>query len=270
MAETAFWKHPPADLLAELNATKDGLRSSEAARRLQRYGNNDAATTKRTRPWRRLVRRLGNPLIIVLLLASALSAATGDLTARLAIRPYPTALVERVTLADGKAYSLRPIRPEDASGIIDLFRRLMPEDIRMRFFAPLKQLSPVMLARLTQLDYDREMALLLCDAAPTAAAPEIHGVVRLSADPDNETAEFAIIARSDLKSHGIGHFLMDRIIAYARSRGIRTVHGDVLRENALMLKFCRDLSFSLRPLPEDAEIIRATLNLFSASTQSAH
>jgi acetyltransferase len=196
--------------------------------------------------------------------------ATGDLTARLAIRPYPTALVERVTLADGKAYSLRPIRPEDASGIIDLFRRLMPEDIRMRFFAPLKQLSPVMLARLTQLDYDREMALLLCDAAPTAAAPEIHGVVRLSADPDNETAEFAIIVRSDLKSHGIGHFLMERIIAYARSRGIRTVHGDVLRENALMLKFCRDLSFSLRPLPEDAEIIRATLNLFSTSTQSAH
>jgi Mg2+-importing ATPase len=80
MAETAFWKHPPADLLAELNATKDGLSSSEAARRLQRYGNNDAAATKRTRPWRRLVRRLGNPLIIVLLLASALFAATGDFT----------------------------------------------------------------------------------------------------------------------------------------------------------------------------------------------
>jgi len=188
-------------------------------------------------------------------------AASGDPTARLAIRPYPSALVERVVLPGGHTYQLRPIRPEDAASIVALFRHLEPEDIRMRFFAPLTELSPVLLARLTQLDYDREMALLLCDDADEGATPEIVSVVRLAADPDNEHAEFAVVVRSDRKGHGLGHFMMTRLIAYARGRGIRSLRGDVLRENRLMLDLCRDLGFELTPLAEDAEIVRATLEL---------
>jgi acetyltransferase len=194
--------------------------------------------------------------------------ASGDPTARLAIRPYPSALAEPVVLPDGHAYRLRPIRPEDASAIVTFFRHLEPEDVRMRFFAPLTELSPALLARLTQLDYDREMALLLCDAVGADTAPEIAGVVRLAADPDNEQAEFAVTVRSDKKGHGIGYFLMERIIAYARGRGIRSLRGDVLRENHLMLELCRDLGFALAALPEDAEIVRATLDLTAASASA--
>jgi acetyltransferase len=187
--------------------------------------------------------------------------ATGNPTARLAIRPYPGALAERVVLPDGRAYQLRPIRPEDAPAIVAMFRNLESEDVRMRFFAPIAELGPALLARLTQLDYDREMALLLCDAATDGATPAIAGVVRLAADPDNDQAEFAVIVRSDQKGRGMGHFLMERIIAYARSRGIRSLRGDVLRENRPMLDLCRDLGFALTALPEDAEIVRASLNL---------
>lgn len=194
--------------------------------------------------------------------------ASGDPAARLAIRPYPTALVEHVMLPDGHAYQLRPIRPEDAPAILAMFRHLEPEDIRMRFFASIAELSPALLARLTQLDYDREMALLLMDSGADGAVSDILGVVRLAADPDNEQAEFAITVRSDRKGHGIGYFLMQRIIAYARSRGIGSLRGDVLRENRLMLELCRDLGFILEPLPEDADIIRATLSLATAAAHA--
>jgi len=191
-------------------------------------------------------------------------AVSGDPAARLAIRPYPTALVEHVVLPDGQAYQLRPIRPEDAPAIQVMFRRLESEDIRMRFFAPIAELSPALLARLTQLDYDREMALLLTESDGGTAPGDLVGVVRLAADPDNEQAEFAITVRSDRKGHGIGYFLMQRIITYARSRGIASLRGDVLRENRLMLDLCRDLGFVLEPLPEDPEIVRATLGLVAA------
>ena len=188
-----------------------------------------------------------------------IKAASGDPAERLAIRPYPTALVERVMLSDGQAYQLRPIRPEDAPAIQAMFRRLESEDIRMRFFAPITEVSPALLARLTQLDYDREMALLLTESGGDGMAAGLVGVVRLAADPDNEQAEFAITVRSDRKGHGIGYFLMQRIIAYARSRGITSLRGDVLHDNRLMLDLCRDLGFVLESLPEDAEIVRATL-----------
>lgn len=187
--------------------------------------------------------------------------AKGDPAARFAIRPYPSGLVESVTLEGGKTCTLRPIRPEDASAIEAFFRALSSEDVRLRFFAPLTQLSPTLLARLTQLDYEREMALLLSTAGGPDGAPEIYGVVRLSADPNNEKAEFAITVRSDLKGHGIGRLLMKHLIAYARSRALRVLQGDVLRENRLMLELCRELGFEARPLLEDANIIRVTMPL---------
>jgi len=166
-----------------------------------------------------------------------------------------------VTLASGEICTLRPMRPDDAPAAVAFFRRLSKEDVRLRFFAPLTQLSPALLARLTQLDYERDMALLLCAAGKPEGVPEIYGVVRLSADANNENAEFAIIVRSDLKGHGIGRLLMKHLIEYARSRGLQTLTGDVLRENRLMLEFCRELGFEVQSRPEAGEIARVTLPL---------
>lgn len=211
-----------------------------------------------------------NPLLAAVDRVIALDArirvkpAKGDPVARFAIRPYPSALIETVTLESGETCVLRPMRPEDASTIEAFFRRLSNEDVRLRFFAPLTQLSPTLLARLTQLDYEREMALLLSSTGAPESGPEIYGVVRLSADPNNDKAEFAVTVRSDLKGHGIGRLLMRHLIEYARSRALRALTGDVLRENRMMLELCRELGFEMRPLLEDDGIMRVTLALAQA------
>src|SRR5690606_31212039 len=115
--------------------------------------------------------------------------------ARLAICPYPAELEEEVTLANGRTFLLRPVRAEDAPAFHRGFARLDPGDIRMRFFAPMGRLSPEITERLTQIDYDREMALVA--VAPGEGEPEeVFGVVRIIADPDNRRAEYAIIVDS--------------------------------------------------------------------------
>ena len=181
--------------------------------------------------------------------------------ARLAIRPYPRELETRVEFAKIGALRLRPVRPEDEPAFHRAFERLSPEDIRMRFFAPLRRLSHEMAARLTQIDYDREMAFVLETLPADDARAEICGVVRLACDPDGKRGEFAVIIRSDLKGHGLGAFLMRRIIDYARARGVEELFGDILQENAAMRRLCLDLGFTLVELPETAAILRATLKL---------
>ncbi|WP_430436143.1 GNAT family N-acetyltransferase [Oceanibaculum nanhaiense] len=184
-------------------------------------------------------------------------------TARLAIRPYPQELEQEMTVRDGSRYAVRPIRPEDGPALQALFARLAPEDIRMRFFSPLKSLPPALAARLTQIDYDREMALIASPIPGHGQAPEaeISAVVRISCDPDNERAEYAILVRSDLKGRGIGYGLMNLIIAHARQRGIREVFGDVLRENQPMLQLCRDLGFTAMESEEDPALARMVLQI---------
>ena len=103
--------------------------------------------------------------------------------ARLAIRPYPRELEKVVTLGDGATFLLRPIRPEDEPELQATFRRLSPETIRLRFFIPLRTLSHDLAARLTQIDYDREMALIVTEPGPAGTRP-ISGVVRIASDPD--------------------------------------------------------------------------------------
>ncbi|HVZ92195.1 MAG TPA: bifunctional acetate--CoA ligase family protein/GNAT family N-acetyltransferase [Rhizomicrobium sp.] len=155
---------------------------------------------------------------------------------RLAIRPYPKQLERAEGLAGFQGLSLRPIRPEDAAAAIRYFGRLDPEDVRMRFFRPMRELSPALLARLTQIDYDREMAFVLLDRSG-----DILGVSRLVADPDNVKAEFAVSVRSDLKGRGLGRLLMQRLIDYARTRGIGEIYGDVLEDNVMMLALAREM-----------------------------
>jgi len=179
---------------------------------------------------------------------------------RLAIRPYPKELEEILPLPDGGELLLRPVLPEDEPPLRAAFAKLTPEEIRLRFFAPMKTLSHVQAARFTQIDYDREMALILTEVG-TPGRTEIFGVVRIAADPDNERAEYAIIVRHDMTGKGLGTTLMRRIIDYAKRRGIGEIFGDVLRENSTMLSLCKTLSFAQSALPEEPDIVRVSLKL---------
>lgn len=175
---------------------------------------------------------------------------------RLAIRPYPEQLVDRVTIPGFGNVLLRPVRPEDAPLFVEFFSRLAPEDVRMRFLTPLHSLPQTTLARLTQIDYDREMAFVLFDTANA-----IVGVARIAADPDNARAEFAISVRSDLKGHGVGRFLMQRLGDYARQRGIGELFGDILAENSGMLALCRELGCAISTSTHDKALMRAVLKI---------
>jgi acetyltransferase len=173
--------------------------------------------------------------------------------ARLAIRPYPSELEKTVRTRDGRALFLRPIRPEDEPAFHEFVRRQTPEDKRLRFFSHVKELDHRMAARLTQIDYDREMALILLD--PMATTPEILGVMRIFADADGARAEYAGAVRSDLKGMGLGRLLLEEIIEYCRQRGIGEVWGEVLAENEPMLRLVRRLGFSVKTDPEDRGVM---------------
>jgi acetyltransferase len=173
---------------------------------------------------------------------------------RLSISPYPKEFESTETLADGTRLVLRPVRPEDEVVLHDLASHMSADDLRLRFFTPMKGLTHALAARLSQIDYDRETALLARLADPGTAV----GVVRYSADPDNRRAEFAIALRSDWKGRGVGHALMTRLIAIAQGRGIGEMFGDVLRENEPMLELSRHLGFTVTSHPSDTELVRVT------------
>jgi acetyltransferase len=184
-------------------------------------------------------------------------AATQPGSERMAIRPYPKELESDATLADGTRLHLRPVRPEDEPRIQDMVARCSPEDLRLRFFTPMRGLSHEMAARLSQIDYDREMALI----AEPPERGEIRGVARFAADPDNIRAEFAVAVRTDLKGRGLGYLLMTRLIEVARVRGLSEIFGHVLRENEPMLRMARKLGFAATPHPHEAEVVRVTKRL---------
>ena len=175
-------------------------------------------------------------------------AAGQEPTARLAIRPYPKALEEEVTLKSGRRFLLRPIRPEDEPEHSALFKRLVRDDVYFRFFGAIRQMPHSQLARYTQIDYDREMAFIATGPGEDGGS-ETFGVVRTVSDPDNTVAEFAIIVRSDMKGQGLGHVLTDKIIRYCRARGVAEIVGQVLRDNYPMLKLARAAGFHTSVLP---------------------
>ncbi len=179
---------------------------------------------------------------------------------RLAIKPYPKELEEEVKLDDGRALLLRPIRAEDEPSLRAGFDKLTPEEARLRFFVQMKTLNHLMAARLSQINYDREMALILTEPG-LAGKTEIYGVARLSADPNNERAEYALIVRGDMTGMGLETLLLRRILAYAKARGIREVYGPVLRENRRMLRLCDEFGFSMTPDPDDFSITMTSIAL---------
>jgi acetyltransferase len=179
-------------------------------------------------------------------------------TDRFAVKPYPSELTREIKDRAGKSYTMRPIKPEDASAIQETVAQSDPEDVRMRFFSTLQRLPDILAKRLTQIDYDREMAFAVIDE--TGERPEGVGVVRLALDPDRTRGEYAIMVRSDRTGTGLGHRMMEEIIAYARRIGAKQIFGDVLSENKRMLGLCAKLGFEHSGSPEPG-VVEVTLNL---------
>lgn len=169
----------------------------------------------------------------------------------------PEQLESAAKLPDGTVIRLRSVRPEDERLLQDFAAHMTPEDMRLRFLAPMRGLSHKLAARLSHIDHDRDVALL----AFAESADEVLGVARFSADPGNRAAEFAIAVRSDWKGHGLGHLLMVRIIEQARQHGIDELVGEVLPENAAMLQLCRDYGFTISIGPGDPKLRRVSKTL---------
>ena len=180
--------------------------------------------------------------------------------ARLAIRPYPSELAIRVECG-GAHFLVRPIRPTDAALYPAFLARVSEEDKRLRFLAPVRVISPELLVRLTQLDYDRDLAFVALEEG----SGDLAGIVRYAADPDHDSAEFGVLVRSDLQGQGLGVALMKHLISTARSEGIRSLDGLILAENGRMLRLSHELGFSVTPDENAHGQMRARLDLAAAS-----
>jgi len=187
------------------------------------------------------------------------SATTHSAAERLAIMSYPKELEAMVSL-NGKDLLVRPIRPEDEPALQAAVGKLTPQEIRLRFFASIKALTHATAARFTQLDYDREMALVLTTPGTTHQT-EILGIAQLNADPDIQRAEYAVFVRHDMQGKGVATLLTRRLFAYARSRGIQEIYADIVRENTLMLEFADDLGFTRAEAPGERDVVHVTLRL---------
>jgi len=173
--------------------------------------------------------------------------------ANFAIRPYPARWVKTMQW-ENQRVTVRPIRPEDEGQHRRFLEQLAPEDVRMRVFYTRRELPHSELARLTQIDYDREMAFIA--EVPGADGPQTLGVARAVSDPDNTEAEFAVIVRSDLKARGLGTLLMATLEDYLRQRGTQRLFGQVLRENAAMLQLARSEGYTVEEARESDPDIR--------------
>jgi len=174
----------------------------------------------------------------------------------LAIRPYPSDWEKEIALAD-RLYHLRPIRPADAALYPGFLAKTSSTDIRFRFLSSRKHFQDQMLVRLTQVDYEREMAFVALDKQ----SGELAGIARLYADPDHEVAEYGLLIRTDLQGHGLGWALLSHLRDYAVAEGLQRIEGLVLSDNAKMLRMCREFGFAISTHPTDANLRVATLVL---------
>ncbi len=188
--------------------------------------------------------------------ARAVLRAPDAAPARLAIAPYPAELTQTLE-SKGEHLTIRPIRPEDAEAHRALFARLTPEDVRFRFFNMIRELAPEQMARLTQIDYDREMAFVVTREQP----PQTVAVARLVRDVFGDGAEFAVVVQPDMKGRGVASALMRALIDWGRAQGLGTITGEVLADNAPMLAFMRHLGFGIGRIPDESDVVQATMRL---------
>ena len=177
----------------------------------------------------------------------------------LAIHPYPAELVQPIQLPGGERLTVRPIRPEDAAIETEFVDGLSDESRRLRFQSGIRHLTPGMLARFTQIDYDREMALIAVDES--GGREREVAVARYIRLPDEKTCEFAIAVADDWHRRGLGTRLMQRLIEAARARGLETMIGWVLAGNAGMLEMVSRLGFAVAIEPGDPLVRRVSLDL---------
>jgi acetyltransferase len=167
-----------------------------------------------------------------------------------------------VTLRDGERVLLRTLRPEDAALYPDFLANVSHEDLRLRFFAPLRQLSPEMVDRLVHYDPAKAMVFIAIDRA----SGRMFGVVRLHEDEGGASGEFAIIVRTRLKGHGLGWRMMQHMIANAKNKGLKSVRGQVLAENVTMLAMCEQLGFHISDDPVERGVKQVMLPLDEVPT----
>jgi acetyltransferase len=183
-------------------------------------------------------------------------APTTDRYGHMAIHPYPAHLSSSYQLDDGTTMVIRPIRPEDAEIEDEFVRNLSSESKYFRFMRALHELTPEMLVRFTQIDYHREMAFI--------ATTEIGGVEkevavgRYLTNPDGFSCEFALVVGDEWRKKGIGSRIMMALMEVAKARGLRTMEGEILSENANMLSLARKLGFAIRPCDDDPGVQQAS------------
>ena len=177
----------------------------------------------------------------------------GDRYAHMAIHPYPADLVGKHTLADGTQLTVRPIRPEDAKIEQEFVRNLSEQSKYFRFMQAISELTPQMLVRFTQIDYDREMALIAVHE-PTDGSEVQVAVARYTVDPDWTSCEFALTVADAWQGRGVGYYLMERLMEVARNRGLEAIHGEVLAANSHMLGLMQRLGFQIRTSPDETDI----------------
>ncbi len=176
---------------------------------------------------------------------------------RLAIRPYPTELEERIELASGTIL-LRPIRPEDEPKLRAFYAGASPADMRLRFFMVRREVPHSELARYSQIDYDREMTFIALEDG--AKADRLLGEARALCDPDNVRAEFAIQVATEWQGRGLGRALLTKLMGYLRAQGTREVVGECLPENPGMVHLARELGFETHYAAETGSVaLRCTL-----------
>ena len=178
----------------------------------------------------------------------------------MAIHPYPGGLEDTLELPGGEIAVVRPIRPEDARVEREFVNRLSEESRFLRFMFGLHELTPAMLSRFTQIDYDRELALIVVRTLPGGEEQQI-GVARYITLPDEETCEFAIVVADEWQGKGIARRLFQRLIEAARARRLRVMTGITLRENSRMIELSRSLGFATRADADELELVRMTLEL---------
>ena len=186
----------------------------------------------------------------------------------LAILPYPARYEQIWPLRGGGEYTVRPIQPDDAQMLQTLVQNLSPESRYFRFISSMAQLPPMMLARFTLIDYDREMALVAVfkerKAGPDGEITEterIVGVSRYITNPDQSSCEFALVVADDFSGKGLGSRLMLSIMDVAREKGLTEIEGLVLANNPEMLKLMRNLGFSIKAYADDPEFKMVTHTL---------
>ena len=191
----------------------------------------------------------GDPVAVdarILLFPSAVPSSL-----HLVISPYPQEDESHMVSVDGRPIFIRPVKPEDAPLFTALFKTLSPTTIYYRFFGALKELNPEMLARFTQIDYDREIALVAIDEA--SQTDNILGVARIIGDPDAKTGEFAVLVGDAWQGKRIGSNLLEKCLSIAEKQGFRTVNGIVLQENKNMLALGKKLGFETRKVSDSGE-----------------